>query len=93
MTAILQSLNEEGSIVIPAGFPAPLMTGGDYWAVSTADTKAGDPVFANPADGTLAASGIATGFSVSRGGNAGDIIMISAPCAPMPAAQSVPAKS
>ncbi|KMQ83621.1 hypothetical protein RF55_19534 [Lasius niger] len=90
MTAILQGFNEEGSMVIPSGFPANLMTGGDYWAISSVDTKAGDAVFANPTDGTLAASGNITGFSVARGGPAGNIIMISAPCAPMPAQANTP---
>ncbi|QCE32891.1 hypothetical protein FAI41_04400 [Acetobacteraceae bacterium] len=93
MTAILQRLDEDSSMVIPSGFPANLMTGGDYWAISTVDTNAGDAIFANPADGTLGTSGNPTGFTIARGGPAGNIIMISAPCAPMPAQGSAPAET
>lgn len=94
-TGIIQSLNDEGTNLIPSGFPAPIMTGGDYWAVSNVDMQAGNSVFANPADGTISNNGTITGFTVARGGSAGQIIMISAPCAPMPAmvAESAPAKS
>lgn len=55
ITTYLQSYG----MMVPAGFPVTVMTGGDFWARTTTNAQIGQKVYANYANGTI--SCLATG--------------------------------
>lgn len=87
MTQYLQS----ATMTIPQGFMASLAEGGDFWAIASTSATTGQAVYASTADGSLqtgpastAPQGtVATGWVVSRGGNAGSPIIITGPMHPI----------
>lgn len=89
MTQYLQS----ATMTLPAGFAASLAEGGDFWALATTASNAGQAVYANTTDGSLQTASpsntpqgtVPTGWVVSRGGAAGELIIISGPMHPVAA--------
>lgn len=79
---------EESTMTVPAGFMTNLVSGGDFYAISTVAANVGDIVYASTTTGaiTTGASGssgptgyINTTWTVSYGGAAGDPIIITGP--------------
>lgn len=69
---------------INAGFPVTLAEGGDFFARSSTVATTGQSVFASTKDGTISTGDrgsaptdtVETGWTVARGGDAGELIII-----------------
>ena len=82
---------QSSTMALPQGFMASIAEGGDFWAIASTAASTGQAVYASTADGSLqtAPAGnapqgtVATGWTVARGGNAGEPIIISGPMHPI----------
>ncbi|MFT8720018.1 hypothetical protein [Acetobacter sp.] len=90
-TGLITEYLGESTMTLIDGWNVQLMTGGDYFAVSSTAATPGQAVYASTTDGSIAtgAAGttpsghVATGFVVTQGGAAGAIIIISGAVAPI----------
>lgn len=90
-SALITGYLAESTMLMPPGFPTTLVTGGDYFAISTTAATAGQAVYASTTDGSIrtGAAGtapegtITTGWVVTLGGAAGNVIIISGAMAPI----------
>ena len=76
---------DDGTLVVPDGSTLTIGIRGDYWVVTSTAATGGQKVYANTADGSIAADNagatvaghVETAWSVETAGAAGELIMIS----------------
>ncbi|GBQ07299.1 structural cement protein Gp24 [Saccharibacter floricola] len=86
----LGNVLSQSTMIVPPNFMVTLHTGGDYFAVSSTPATPGQAVYASLTDGTIqtgspgaAPSGTsATGWIVTRGADAGAVMIMSATVGP-----------
>lgn len=91
---------QESTMLLNPGFMVTLKTGGDFFALASADATIGQEVYASTTDGTIQtgapgtapAGTVATGFVVTQGGGAGSVIIISGAVSPILPAKNEPAE-
>lgn len=72
----ITDITKEAMNVAPAGYPVSVAVKGDFYVQTPVAVKAGDKVYANEADGTVAASGAETLFYFAEDAEADDIVII-----------------
>lgn len=95
-TQLITGYLDESTMVVNRGFAPTVMTGGDFFAITSTNCSPGDHVFASTTDGsvvtasssTAPANSVATGWIVIKGATTGNIAVIAGPVAPMPVATS-----
>ncbi|QDH17416.1 structural cement protein Gp24 [Swingsia samuiensis] len=90
-SAIIAGFNQGSTMTMNPGFMVTLKTGGDFFALVSADTITGQGVFASTTDGSIKTAPVgsppdgtvATGWVVAKGAPAGQVSIISGPLAPI----------
>ncbi|MCX2562159.1 hypothetical protein OQ252_12235 [Acetobacter farinalis] len=85
LTAQIINLPDEGSLLIPEGYPVTLLTAGDFWAVTITAATPGQAVFASITNGSIATAAagatlsgaVQTRFYVTSTCAAGELVKIS----------------
>lgn len=85
--AVITDVTKSYTNTINAGFPVTLVEGGDFWVKSSTESSIGQVVYASTADGSIStaakgsapANTVETGWTVARGGKAGDLIIVNGP--------------
>ena len=77
------TVTDDGSLLIPQGFPVTLAVKGDYWVQTTQTAAVGGQVYVNQTTGAIEATNssgtnvAATGWLFKTAGEANDMVIIS----------------
>lgn len=95
-TQLITGYLDESTMVVNPGFAPTIMTGGDFFAITSTNCSPGDHVFASTEDGSIVtassstapANSVATRWIVLKGATAGNVAIVGGAIAPMPVTSS-----